>query len=464
MLYPSRTPILEHIMRKLIALAVIALVGAPLMAAPARAQNCSAPGQGWVAAENSKPGDPTWSKGVPFRLSADFSRRKVIDRAEGYFDATSLRCGESSKLTLVGTKNVRVEIYRMGYYDGDGARRLASISVRNGWNFNASEKYLPGQYLFKLQAPNRAATFVPLVINSPEIESDLTFISSVLTWQTYNQWGGYSLYKGADGKRETRASEVSFARPYDGDGSGQFRYMEYPVIRAAEKLGLSINYATDFDLDRNPNLTSKTNAVVFGGHSEYWTTQMRDAVEAAVDRGVNLIVLGGNTAYNQIVIKDETISDVTPWRDLGRPEVILLGSQYFSLGFKRDMVVETNLWPFDVLKPGAIIKGVVGYEADTPITFNGPPVETIARSSILPFEKSVPSMATYYTRPSGAGILNMATNGWVCAIEDRCPWGHRFDKATQRQIRVVTENILKGAALGPLGNWRMAFTQYNAPS
>jgi hypothetical protein len=63
-----------------------------------------------------------------------------------------------------------------------------------------------------------------------------------------------------------------------------------------------------------------------------------------------------------------------------------------------------------------------------------------------------------------AGALNMATNGWVCAMEDRCPWGHRFDKATQRQIRAVTENILKGAALGPLGNWRMAFTQYNAPS
>ena len=315
-----------------------------------------------------------------------------------------------------------------------------------------------------MQAPNRAATFIPLVINNPEVESDLTFISSVITWQTYNQWGGYSLYKGTDGKRETRASEVSFARPYDGDGSGQFRYMEYPVIKAAEKLGLSINYATDFDLDRNPDLTKKTKALIFGGHSEYWTTQMRDAVEAAVDRGVNLIVLGGNTAYNRIDINGETISGVLPWRKLDRPEVTLLGSQFLALGFHRDMVIETNLWPFDVLETNTVIKGVVGYEADTPITFSGPPVETIARSSILPFEKSVPAMATYYTRPSGAGILNMATNGWVCAMEDRCPWGHRFDKATQRQIRAVTENVLKGAALGPLGKWRTAFTQYYAPS
>jgi hypothetical protein len=451
-------------MRKAIALALIALVGAPLLAAPARAQSCSQPGQGWVKTENARKGDPTWQKGAPFRLSADFSRRKAIDRVEGYFDTTSLRCGESAKLTLVGSEKAKVSVYRMGYYDGDGARRFATINVKNGWRFTASEKYLPGQFLFKLQAPNRAATFVPLVVSNPEIASDLTFVSSVITWQTYNQWGGYSLYKGPDGQRATRASEVSFARPYDGDGSGQFRYMEYPVVKTAEKLGLSINYATDFDLDRDPELSSKTKALVFGGHSEYWTTQMRDAVEAAVDRGVNLIVLGGNTAYNRIDIKGETISGVIPWRKLDRPEITLLGSQYLALGFYRDMVVETNLWPFDVLETGTVIAGVVGYEADTPITFYGPPVETIARSSILPFEKSVPSMATYYTRPSGAGILNMATNGWVCAMEDRCPWGHRFDKATQRQIRVVTENILKGAAVGPLGNWRTAFTQNNAPT
>ena len=451
-------------MGKSVVIVSTALISATLLAAPARAQSCLDPGLGWVAIENARQGDPTWSKGVPFRLSADFSRRKAIDRVEGHFDATSLRCGESAKLTLVGSEKAKVSIYRMGYYGGDGARRLASISVRNGWNFLASEKYLPGQYLFKLQAPKRAASFIPLVISNPEIESEITFISSVITWQTYNQWGGYSLYKGPDGKRGTRASEVSFARPYDGDGSGQFRYMEYPVIKAAEKLGLSINYATDFDLDRNPNLTNLTKAMVFGGHSEYWTTQMRDSVEATVDRGVNLIVLGGNTAYNRIDINGEIISGVIPWRNLDRPEIALLGSQYFALDFHRDMVVETNLWPFDVLETGTTIAGVVGYEADTPITFNGPPVETIARSAILPFEKSVPAMATYYTRPSGAGILNMATNGWVCAMEDRCPWGHRFNKATQRQIRAVTENILKGAALGPLGNWRMAFTQYNAPS
>ena len=447
-------------------LSLIFLMLAPLTygATSAKAIGCISPKDNWVAKENARVGAKDWNEGVPFRLSADFSRRKQIPRIEGYFGTTSLHCGESTRLNLIGAKRAEVEIYRMGYYKGLAARKVETFRISSGWEFKAIDKYLPGQYLFKLKSPSAASSFVPLIINNSNIPSDITFISSVLTWQSYNQWGGSSLYKGPNGKRDSRASEVSFLRPYDGDGSGQLQYMELPIIKAAEKLGLNINYATDFDLDRFPNLLANTKNIVFGGHSEYWTTRMRTSVEKAVDSGVNLIIFGGNTAYNRIEINSDKIFNIREWRKIGRPEIDLLGSQYLALGFKRDLVPETTVWPFDVLPAGSIIKGVVGYEADSPITFTGPPVEVIARSSILPFEKSVPAMATYYTRDSGAGILNMATNGWVCAMEDKCPWGHRFDKATQSQLTLVTENVLRRAANGPLGAWRTAFTQNNAPS
>ncbi len=442
----------------------IALALGLLNAASAQGQACSPLSIDWVVQENSKPGSKEWSSGIPMRFSADFSRRENTDRIEGYFDLTSIRCGESTQINLVGSDQATVEIYRMGYYHGLGARSVGKKKITSGWEFTASGKYLPGQYLFKLTAFNRKSTFVPLVISDPSLPSDITFISSVLTWQSYNQWGGYSLYKGPDGKRESRTSQVSFLRPYDGDGSGQFQYMEFPIIKAAEKLGLSINYATDFDLESKSDLLLNTKSIVLGGHSEYWTTNMRDAVETAVDRGVNLVVFGGNTSYNRIDINNFEISNVKEWRTLGQPEIELLGSQFFALKFKRDMVIETSQWPFNNMPKNSLIKGVFGYEVDTPITFKGPPVESIARSAILPTEKSVPAMATYYTRSSGAGVLNMATNGWVCAMEDKCPWGHRFDQKTQKQIRGVTENILREMPRGPLGNWRMAFTQNNAPS
>ena len=442
----------------------LALALGLINATSAQGQACPPLSNDWVAQENSKPGSKEWSSGIPMRFSADYSRRKNIDRIEGYFELTSLRCGESTQINLVGADQASVEIYRMGYYKGLGARLVEKKKITSGWEFKASNKYLPGQYLFKLKVFNRASTFIPLVISDPSAPSEITFVSSVLTWQSYNQWGGSSLYKGPDGTRETRAMEVSFFRPYDGDGSGQFQYMEFPIIKAAEKLGLSINYATDFDLDSKVDLLSNTKAIVLGGHSEYWTTNMRDAVESAVDRGVNLIVFGGNTAFNRIDISGFEISNISEWRILGRPEIDLLGSQFFSLKFQRDMVIETQQWPFNNLPQNSVIKAIFGYEVDTPITFNGPPVETIARSAILPTEKSVPAMSTYYTRDSGAGILNMATNGWVCAMENKCPWGHRFDQVTQKQIRRVTENVLREMPRGPLGNWRTAFTQNNAPS
>jgi len=240
-----------------ILLALITALGV-ITAPPAQADGCSSQTSGWVARENSKAGSKEWNVGAPFRLSADFSRRKSANRIEGFFNSTSIRCGGTATITLVGAAKATATVYRTGYYQGIGARQVGKFSIANGWNFKASDQFLPGIYLIKLSAPKRLSTFVPITISSPNSKSDLTFISSVLTWQAYNQWGGSSLYKGPDGKRESRAEKVSFLRPYDGDGSGQFQYMEAPLLKSAEKLGLNINYATDIDLDKDASILRNT--------------------------------------------------------------------------------------------------------------------------------------------------------------------------------------------------------------
>jgi hypothetical protein len=51
-------------------------------------------------------------------------------------------------------------------------------------------------------------------------------------------------------------------------------------------------------------------------------------------------------------------------------------------------------------------------------------------------------MSTYYRAASAAVVMNMGTNGWVCAISNRCPWGHTFDVKAQQQIQKVTETVL----------------------
>ena len=407
---------------------------------PAQASTCSwDQTPGWVQRENLKKGDVKWDAGVPLRFSADFTRRKEAPRIEGFVSSVSATCGESVSLTTVGAKKFQVEIYRMGYYKNAGARLIRTLESPK--SIKVDSTMVPGQYLLKLKSLKRATTFVPLMVTGSGA-NDLTFVSSVLTWQSYNQWGGESLYKGADGNRETAAKVVSLDRPYDGDGSGQFRYMEQPLVTLMEKAGLDINYITDLEVDSRPDVFTQTRSIVLGGHSEYWTRSMRQHFDNAVASGVNLIVFGGNTGYAVTEIKGREISGRTPYREIKQPESLLLGSQYFSLGIRKDLV-SNNVWPFSVLGIDAQIKGIYGYEADTAMGTVGPGVQVLARAVISPTEKGFVAMSTYYNAPSGAAVMNMGTNGWVCAISNRCPWGHSFDVQAQKQIQKVTQEVLK---------------------
>lgn len=427
-----------------------------LCPAPAHASTCSWDTQpGWVQRENQKNGSSSWASNIPLRFSADFSRRKDVPRIEGYASSPSATCGESISITTLGSKKFDLDIFRMGYYNNKGARLIRTLNSPKKITVDSS--MVPGQYLLKLRSKNRAASFIPLVVTG-KTANDLTFVSSVLTWQSYNQWGGESLYKGADGTRETKATEVSFDRPYDGDGSGQFRYMEQPLTTLFEKNGVDVNYITDVDVHKVPAVFSSTQTIVLGGHSEYWTQVMRSRFDEAVIQGKNLLVFGGNTGYAMTEIKGRSISGRTPYRDLGNPESLLLGSQYFSLAIKKDLI-SNNVWPFSVLGKDAVIKGIYGYEADTAMGTKGPGVQVLARAAISPTEKGFVAMSTYYTAPSGAAVLNMGTNGWVCAMANRCPWGHTFDSQAQKQIEKVTETVLKAVKVS---KWPVA--QIEIPS
>jgi hypothetical protein len=95
---------------------------------------------GWVARENKKVGAKDWAQSIPVKMSADFSRRKVADRVEGYFSTTSLSCGESAELIVINPpKKITLSIFRTGYYKGKGARFISKKVIRGDWSFTPSE-------------------------------------------------------------------------------------------------------------------------------------------------------------------------------------------------------------------------------------------------------------------------------------------------------------------------------------
>lgn len=492
-----------------------------LLGLPAAAASSSGPcgwdtAPGWVARENAKVGNAGWDRGIPIAFAGDFAGKELKRKKggpfsswlaptttgpEGWFSSPSASCDQSVGLHISGNgAPVSIKVYRMGYYGGAGARLIEETTTKSvahysagapskppvslltadwpvAWDFTVTRKTLPGQYLIRLTDKYGDSNFVPLMVTNPESRSPVTFVSSVLTWQAYNEWGGYSLYKGPNRTRHTRAMVVSFNRPYDGDGAGQFRYMEFPIVRLAEKLGIDLNYMTDLELNKNDSSLENTKSIVFGGHGEYWTTQMRVALDSAVARGINLISFGGNAGYNrprlqandrQVVMwrgasndpnRKNPILATTRWRSspIANPESKLLGAQYVGLGVNGNYTIAHPLrWPFSVMKHPAILHGVVGREVDSPLYSVGPAVENLAWAEIRLHGRPITSMATYYTNSKNAGILDIATNGWTCAIDNVCPWHPAHFEQTQDDVQLVTEAILKGIVKGPLGLWRPA--------
>jgi hypothetical protein len=86
------------------------------------------------------------------------------------------------------------------------------------------------------------------------------------------------------------------ASPYDGS-AGFLHKWEHVFVAWAEAEGYALDYATDYDLEVEQDLLEGYAAVLFVGHSEYWSGGQRDQVERFVDAGGNCAILSGNSCF-----------------------------------------------------------------------------------------------------------------------------------------------------------------------
>jgi hypothetical protein len=345
----------------------------------------------------------------------------------GYSLEPSVLAGERLRFAISTTPRAsyRVEIYRLGWYDGLGARLMRCLprcsrvkrgisqpeagvdparseEVQEHWRVTDTiavpRAWTSGYYLAELVLTSGSsrgkASLVPFVVRSPPGQDSAVLVQApVNTWQAYNPWGGSSLYQGPNGQKARR---VSFDRPYaPGSLSTQSPlFWEYPLVRFLERNAYDVSYTTDVDTDRNPSELLLHNLVVVPGHSEYWTSRMRHAFEGARDGGVNLAFLGGNTVYWQAkyadggrtIIEERVPKNPRPsnpadetvrFRDLipPEPECTLTGLLWQGGGLggnKRpghDFTVTreavSDRWLAGTgLMPGTILHGLVGYEWD----------------------------------------------------------------------------------------------------
>lgn len=445
--------------------------------------------KGWIAQENAKEGSTEWT--IP-------DDRAMWAKIEGFLDTTSIDVGGSAVLKAsTRAKTWTVSAYRIGWYGGKGARliwkseplpgvsqpKAQQVASTKTWSapwtpsltITADETWPPGQYLLKLVSDDGGQIFVPLVIRDDKSTSDLLMQSAVTTWQAYNGWGGASLYTGTSG----RADVVSFDRPYTGNGSGEFLGREREFIAFVERHGYDVSYWTNIDLHQRGELAKNHRAVIIPGHDEYYTVEMRKNLESARDAGVNIGFFGANNVYRRIRLENGPSGpnrNEVNYRDAQRdplnakdpervttsfrespaanPESTLTGSYYECNPVEADWVVgDASMWMFEGsgFKNGDRVPKMVGNEYDrvTPSAPTPANIQVLAHSPVTCKGKQSFADTTWYTVPSGAGVLTAATFGWSPRLVDPCPAGPPTTPICK--LQKVTQNILDAFSKGPAG-------------
>lgn len=273
-----------------------------------------------IIAENELPGTSDW------RISG----QPATGMIEGFANTTYAAVGQSVTLYVSTTASeFTVTAYRMGYYQGLGARQIwqsgevtgvvqpacpltAGINMVSCDNWASSltipitSAWVQGDYLLKLVGSNNEQSYVLLTIWNPSSTAAYVLIARSLTEEGWNSFGGFSYYTGSGpctlGQRTSypqcnRARVVSFDRPYaSGDGASDFLSNEYPLVNFMEEHGLDAAYVTDVTVDQNPSILLNHKAILSLGHDETWTFNERFAAQAAEARGVNLVFFGAAAA------------------------------------------------------------------------------------------------------------------------------------------------------------------------
>jgi hypothetical protein len=409
--------------------------------------------------------------------------------------------------TRVGLKvstragHFRVWAYRIGSYPGGWGELVWRSTLRRGrlqaeprldpvetrtvvahWRSDLTVDttgWRPGFYVFKLRTGSGWDMLAPYVVSSPSAVGTVALVAPVTTWQAYNRWGGYSLYEGSPGDRRSWA--VSFDRPYNGaTGANDYRTAAFPVVVRAEQLGVALSYFTNVDLDARPGVLSGARGYVSLGHDEYWTPGMRREVLGARDSGTNLAFLGANTMYWRVRLADratgpdrllvgyrddawrDPLRDERPAQTTGRfrdppaarPENDLVGMAYECYPVDADYrVVSPGWWGFrdTGMRYGDTVRGLVGPEADRvyPNRAAPRPLQILSHTTYPCRGVPTSSQSVYYTTPVGSGVFAAGTLRWGCALIDACD--HPLGAQASRFVRVVTGNVVRAFAAGPVG-------------
>lgn len=284
-----------------------------------------------------------------------------------YSDQRSYRAGQSAGLRVSSTVDVIViRIYRdsvhrpLVFTSGPLTAKFhpaphRAFEVGCDWpvllTWDIPQDLASGGYLVEISAatgPSHTVLGHDLLIvrACQKALGTMALVAATSTWTAYNEWGGANHYHGInEGTPRGRSPYLAKKRPWargqiwlpDGaprsvnstrpNRPGPARYdsiewayvngytrycsvsgwatYERPFLVWAESNGYTFDVLTQDELHSvGENLLSDYDCVVFVGHDEYWSREMRQAVDAYIDSGGHVARFAGNLLW-QIRMEDD---------------------------------------------------------------------------------------------------------------------------------------------------------------
>ncbi len=269
-----------------------------------------------------------------------------------------------------------------------------------GWEpsftFQIHESWPSGAYRITLTAdgrdgkPIRCHHLIIVLPNAGPKPGRILQVAATGTWAAYNTWGGSNHYQGITGpNRDQFATTVSRERPWcrgfvvlppeaprvpltvslPPGTIPRYPHMEWAYangyskkyassgwasydshfFRWAERRGYGIDLISQDELHFRPELLDGYDCVVCVGHDEYWTWEMRDAIDAYVDKGGRVARFAGNFMW-QTRLEDEGQRQVC-YKYVARRQ-----DPFYTNG---DVTRATNSWEApEIGRPGALTFGL----------------------------------------------------------------------------------------------------------
>jgi N,N-dimethylformamidase beta subunit-like protein len=246
---------------------------------------------------------------------------------------------------------------------------------------------------------------------------------------------------------------------------------DYQLIRFLESKGYDLSYATDVDTAQGLDAPGARRLVIVAGHSEYWSKEIRDALDGAQASGTNMAFMGANTGYWQMryannyraileyrsASADPSPNPATKTTRFGslnpsRPECLLegvqdlvgvhdgLGSQPSNRDYHVAPAALTNPWfAGSGLTASSVLTGLVGYEWDTANQPGCPHVQILFTwTGTNVYRQSSEADAATFTAASGARVFAAGSFQYTWGLDN---YAHSTTPVSP-QLQTFTQNML----------------------